>query len=414
MRKINRTEIDPKLLAELEAEISQNVISNEVAITSLTRSIVIPLDGFVTNFHKFIIFKNGILYNQNNYTIVNNIVTIRDTEPELVPGDKIEFVFIYNQNKLDLEVVPDEDVSIHGQDIIDETVDIDKLDKVTSARIESISNPNMLYNGDFSIWQRGESIIGNARNYGADRWALWTTGSPVFSKTDNGAHLLCTGNDNIIQALDGYQGKHFDALTLSAKIKSNVYGCTFKIFIADNERIMSGDSLIEYEFINETPDVYHTISVTIKDVTIQNYLMARCYFIGSIYNDAEVEIEYIKLEEGEVATPHIRTNPLDELQRCKAFYETGEAVLYYSGSDNLWTVTDGDFSVEKRKIPTIKTYSLVDGTEKLCSNILGTENTTETIDSINPTPRKISTLTVSPSVNRAVMTFKWTADAEIY
>ncbi len=414
MDKVNRKELDPVFLANLEADITQNVISREAVVHSSTRHINIPLKNYINEYHQFMLFKNGVLYNQNKYIIEESSILINETEPEVTVNDKIEFVFMYNQSKRQNHV---DNSEINGEDIISHTVTANKLDTVTSTKINSISNPNMLYNGDFSIWQRGESIVGNQRNYGADRWLIWTTKSPVFSKIDNGARILCTGNDNIVQALDGYQGKHFDALTVSIKYKSKRPNCRITILLEDTATVgtVTLNSLFaRMVSVANGDSEYQTASITAYDVNVKDLLGVRCYLPDEISIGNEVDIEYIKLEEGSVATPHIRPNPFDELQRCKAFYETGESIMCYTKDSNIWSITAGNFLVEKRAIPTIKMYSDFDNTENVCSNIYSNENTNESVTGINVNNQGISSVTLSPSVERNAITVKWTADAELY
>jgi hypothetical protein len=71
----------------------------------------------------------------------------------------------------------------------------------------AFSNPNLLINGDFQVWQRGTSFTfskDQAIHYHADRWALYNTNITI-NKVESGEYgkgLYANGEVQIFQKLE--------------------------------------------------------------------------------------------------------------------------------------------------------------------------------------------------------------------
>ena len=63
---------------------------------------------------------------------------------------------------------------------------IRKEDIHDSFWMQGVSAPNLLINGDFQIWQRGNSFTNVSTGYTADRWKIYSESNVNVSKTDNG------------------------------------------------------------------------------------------------------------------------------------------------------------------------------------------------------------------------------------
>ena len=92
----------------------------------------------------------------------------------------------------------------------------------TEEKAAALSNPNLLINGGFAVWQRGESFTvprtGNsAGQYTADRWRVWANadsagGNIVVTKVDGGLHVEASG-----AGIATYRFEEADAKKLTGK-----------------------------------------------------------------------------------------------------------------------------------------------------------------------------------------------------
>ena len=91
-----------------------------------------------------------------------------------------------------------------------------------AARADISSNPNLLINGGFAVWQRGESFTvprtgTGAGQYTADRWRVWANtdsagGNIVVTKVDGGLHVEASG-----AGIATYRFEEADAKKLTGK-----------------------------------------------------------------------------------------------------------------------------------------------------------------------------------------------------
>lgn len=200
--------------------------------------------------------------------------------------------------------------------------------------IAQLSNPNLLINGDFQVWQRGTSFspLASGGIYSVDRWISYmeTANNLKASKVSNGLKIQKVSSpiSSIYQNIE-----HIlpigTKLTLSAKVDGVVKSITGLLattkvaFICNN---------IEISFSGNGTSTF-TVSLTPQDIT-------------------EHIIEWVKLELGPFATPFIPRLYGEELALCKRYYEIIEQLNVFC--PNITTATlNGAFS-EKRVAPTLK------------------------------------------------------------
>lgn len=92
----------------------------------------------------------------------------------------------------------------------------------TEEKTAALSNPNLLINGGFAVWQRGESFTvprtgTGAGQYTADRWRVWANtdsagGNIVVTKVDGGLHVEASG-----AGIATYRFEEADAKKLTGK-----------------------------------------------------------------------------------------------------------------------------------------------------------------------------------------------------
>lgn len=167
----------------------------------------------------------------------------------------------------------------------------------TEEKVSTLSNPNLLINGGFAVWQRGESFTIPRTGYGAgkytaDRWRVWanpdsTGGNITVTKAADGMHVESDGG-----ALMSYR------------------------FEAADEEVLSGKTL--------TLSLSRNGAVSVIPVT----LSGNAFSITLLYGAGTTTINWIKLEVGEEATPYVPKGYGEELLACMRYYQvTGNIFL---------------------------------------------------------------------------------------
>lgn len=230
----------------------------------------------------------------------------------------------------------------------EEVLKIDERVKTNTTNIAQLSNPNLLINGDFQVWQRGTTFATNSGlKYSADRWKI-ARNEQVVEKTDNGIKVTITNptthRGGLTQQIEFDKKYIASDITLSAKIKntSSVYfavrdkGYTTSY----TEKVIGSNA--DWTIVSVTGNV-GTITDNIISVEISNQTQV----------NNTIEIAWVKLELGSVATPFVPRSYGEELALCQRYYEK----LEYVGNDNGATTNvhiSLPFKVEKRVIPTRK------------------------------------------------------------
>ncbi len=179
------------------------------------------------------------------------------------------------------------------------------------------SNPNLLINGDFKIWQRGESFNTiNKKQYVCDRWQISGDGNTEIRKENYGIRLVNTKvgtYHNFTQIIEnnGYNGK-----TVTLSIKLNESADIRQIYLSHGNKGESNTGI--KGFFNLTGD-YHTFTLTLP-----NDLKERLNIGIQLpeTNNATIKLQWIKLELGAVATPFVPRTYGEELALCQRYYCT--------------------------------------------------------------------------------------------
>lgn len=222
---------------------------------------------------------------------------------------------------------------------------------------KNISQPNLLINGDFQVWQRGEVFTTTENGlmlYSADRWHFWNHNPayPQRSRVEKyNGHLKFTsvGNDWLRQ--------HIEAdlsgvpLTLSISVKGSV-GSTIMLQMEDAKAPTDGSSTLVAHNIYSCTGGYDTF---ILNVPKFNYSKFPTVLIRSESIDV-FEIEWVKLEYGSVATPFVPRPYSQELADCQRYYFRNQWLTLRSAIctvDQLRTCAY-NFPVKMRVAPTIR------------------------------------------------------------
>lgn len=193
---------------------------------------------------------------------------------------------------------------------------IEQLASVEASQ-NHFSQPNLLINGDFKVWQRGTSFTNPANAYTADRFRC--NGAGTVSKDADGMKIVGAVNVKYIMEDKDFTAIDGKAVTLSKSINSVI---TAETFIAD--------------------------SATVMDLTL-----------------TDKTLNWVKLELGSTATPFVPRTYAEELALCQRYYEVGGNS---DGAALIGTVILGSsldvpvtYTVRKRVVQPTITLSSVSG-----------------------------------------------------
>lgn len=181
------------------------------------------------------------------------------------------------------------------------------------------SNPNLLINGGFAVWQRGESFtVGTSRIYTADRWyCVKLAGgaeSATVSRTEDG--MLVSGATVSI----AYMLEPQDVAMLAGKQLTLSIG------------VKNSDGSMKY--------ITRPVEVTSAMVSLGGFAAGQT-------------VCWVKLEIGEEATPFVPRSYGEELLACMRYYQNTETVF----CPGYITVGGASFTymppVPMRSVPTI-------------------------------------------------------------
>ena len=199
------------------------------------------------------------------------------------------------------------------------------------------SNPNLLLNPDFKVNQRGKSEYSSTvEGYSLDRWKT----SGIVKALDDGGiewtHLGSVVGANNDHYNDINQYRPADGIfesqrlvTLSACINGQVYSasgrnCFAQTFTIDGHQV---------ELI-----AWHGPSYRIRTYGEEDYT---------------ITVSWVKLELGDIATPFVPPNPLEEALKCGSL-ENAEQQIFYG--DGVWAnapsnpnlLDNPDFKINQR------------------------------------------------------------------
>ena len=215
------------------------------------------------------------------------------------------------------------------------------------------SNPNLLINPDFKINQRGQTEYAyqtyGSNQYTVDRFRVVYLNAKVAS---DGLILNANGTN----AGGGY---------ISQVLENEVKGDTTLSF-----KVSAVVGTIEFKSVNSAESgnavmVSSGGTYTVKGSDTKKVLI-------HITKGSSCKIEWIKLEQGSIATPFVAPNPTEELVKCQRYYEyvnlncktavnVNEVFVYvpcvkkrinptasFGGSTNLW-LAGNEYSLSHKR-----------------------------------------------------------------
>ena len=197
----------------------------------------------------------------------------------------------------------------------------------------TFSNPNMLINGDFQVWQRGTSFTAGVGSYTADRWAKPFSASA--EKTDNGIKcvlgLAATSLSWLVYKMEAEDYKKIAGkkVTISARVRKGRADMRLRVcLIKDGE---GGASV--YTAAHTDWQTVTATCVASNDATTDVHLVR-------IITDASgnptvgdwIEVDWVKVECGDVATPFVPRLYGEELAACQRYLQVFDSYSLKTGS----------------------------------------------------------------------------------
>lgn len=258
-----------------------------------------------------------------------------------------------------------------------------------SNNVSQLSNPNLLINGDFQVWQRGESFENVSPNvYTADRWknTKLNTQNLSVEKDDNGMKLTTTDSRTVITQ---YIERRLlnENYTLSLSVDGVKLSTTFRA--TDTSWL--------------TKDLYHNgEKVVVAAFQVQN---GNCTSIEIYIQKQSAVLNWVKLEQGSVATPFIPRSYGEELELCQRYHQRLNLVPVYTTHSAGNYYYGVKFIVNMRGIPTVTLIDAKDNSSNIVSDV--------SIVSTNSTTYQMSNVQLNKSLGQYGY-LSIIADAEIY
>ena len=259
-----------------------------------------------------------------------------------------------------------------------------------------ISNPNLLINPDFRVNQRGQTeyVATDTSVYSVDRWCIIGTCIPTSTGVSVSSINSSFGYGVFAQKF----GKMiYGAVTLSTKVNGNIFRVTGDASNLGNLVISDADgTAIGYVRLNAT-----------DSITALEFI---------IYENCQMNIEWVKLELGSIATPFVPPDPATELVKCQRYYCKQEKINTVSIINTSYANVSANFPTEMRTTPTV-TIRSVSGTDNTISywDFLANAVSDVSVNLASLTSNSFSSIvTNNEFIIDAVYTFGYVADAEIY
>ena len=197
------------------------------------------------------------------------------------------------------------------------------------------SNPNLLTNPDFKINQRGKSTY--TSGYSVDRWM-------IASATLNATTMMLSNPNSIggtfLQYLEGSNTGTFTVTLNVASVTGTVCFCW-----------KDGTSYRRGATITKGINTYTFSASSLTCVGIE------------VYAGASVQLSYMKLEEGSVATSFIAPNRAEEFVKCCRFFQSFQ-ILY-----SAYCVVEQHYYQKLPLVTPLRTKPTISTTEQYMYNI---------------------------------------------
>ena len=321
----------------------------------------------------------------------------------------------------------------------------------------SLSNRNLIINGEFQCWQRGVSVGDGSTvlndEFLADRWRCddgvggnmiisqqsFTTGQTDVPNNPKFYHRLDfpttapSDNGTVEQRIEGVSTAAGETTTLSfwakGTMSSSISINVVQYFGTGGSPSTTVDTSVT-TFSLTSSWVKHTVNINVASISGKtigsdgnDYLSVK-FLTGT--NTGQFDLAQVQLELGEQATPFEHRSYGDELLRCQRYFEggtranashTGNAGLIWTQKNNSssrsFPQMNAEYKVFKRATPTVTIESGQDGTANRISGY--SSGTNYTVTSIEgPSPSYVcSYFQTTGGLPDQITAGYYTADAEL-
>ena len=246
------------------------------------------------------------------------------------------------------------------------------------SQLDSRSNPNLLTNGDFSVWQRGtvSSHTGFAFALTADRWFTYVGGGTItvsegygygsgvqkqgfFIDSDNGATDVQIGQrieSSMFSSNDFGYGEQF-TFSIWVYGESDDSDLGFVVSVPDTvDSYTSATTKVAEYFGTPKANEWTKLTITFPWHKDFNRGMQIAITIAGTFQQG-LTFSRAKLESGPVATPFIPDHPAVNLAKCQRYYQVWKS-LEVVGMANVYTSSNHGLHITP--IVTMRTTPLVD------------------------------------------------------
>lgn len=247
-----------------------------------------------------------------------------------------------------------------------------RKEDLNESLLNSLSNQNLLINGDFQVWQRGENFSygsgNNVNMFTADRWRLIQSSgvatARVYKSSEIEENTLTITEFNkpsgmemgLTQKLDyplqKGDGKRY---TLSL-LYSSTLNAELIIREYDNDNTLGRKKMPASASISRVLITFDSSKLSKKNNRIEIYIN---FGSEQTYDNSQINLSNIKLEVGSVATSFSPRLYSEELALCQRYYEHSTMVTRgLIGSELTRLSFDVKYKKTKRIVPTLKIYGL--------------------------------------------------------
>jgi len=218
--------------------------------------------------------------------------------------------------------------SVQGAALVDAGVPNAKLGP-------DVARANLLTNGGFEIWQRGNGPFTTSSVFTADRWQIGLDGTDTLNVQRDAVNIdVSSGNAAVVAYVHGsgtggtglYQplqpntdlwGLRGRPLTFSVRVRASTANVA-RAFVNNN-------GTLAYSSYHTGDGTYQTLSVTVTAAALPT-----TFNVGVSFNNtnATVYIDNANLVVGSQPANYVPLHPADDLARCLRYYE----ILGESGS----------------------------------------------------------------------------------
>jgi hypothetical protein len=228
---------------------------------------------------------------------------------------------------------------------------------------------NLLTNGGFEIWQRGNGPFTAQGAFTADRWQIFLIGADTLSVSrdttnmdGSGACAACTyavsgGTATMLYAQIKFAGDYSSmagrTVSLSVRVRTSTANAARVQLLGD------GGITTQSSAYHTGSGAYQTLSVTLAIPTASTYIQCAVNFTAS----CTAYIDNAMLVVGSQYADYVPLHPADDLARCLRYYEvvgfgTGAPCMNGSGVGTTQIFASAPIFYKTRKavMPTVTAY----------------------------------------------------------